>query len=91
MRVEWDDNKASANLRKHGVPFEEAATVFLDPLSITIGDPLHSETEERFVIIGESNQKRLLVVAHADRGDSIRIISARLATARERKEYEKDT
>ena len=86
--VEWDPVKAKANWRKHGVTFEEAATVFNDPLSSTIPDPLHSQTEERFVIIGQSMQQRLLVVVHTDQGDRIRIISARVANAHERKTYE---
>lgn len=86
--VEWDPTKARYNRQKHGVTFEEAATVFIDPLSSTIPDPLHSESEERFVIVGQSIQRRLLVVVHTDRGDSIRIISARVATAQERKTYE---
>ncbi|MDL1944960.1 BrnT family toxin [Chloroflexi bacterium CFX2] len=89
--VEWDPNKAKQNIKKHGVSFEEAATIFVDPLSSTIDDPLHSETEERFVIIGKSIQNRLLVVAHTDRGERIRIISARLATNRERVKYEEET
>ena len=86
--VEWHPIKARANRRKHGVTFEEAATVFTDPLSSTIPDPLHSEEEERFIIIGQSIQRRLLVVVHTDRGDNIRIISARVANAHERKTYE---
>lgn len=86
--VEWDPAKARTNQRKHGVTFEEAATVFTDPLSSTIPDPLYSETEERFIIIGQSIQRRLLVVVHTDRGDAIRIISARVANAHERKTYE---
>jgi len=68
---EWDPNKAKQNLIKHGVSFEEASTLFDDPLSSTIADPLHSENEERFIIVGKSKQHRLLVVAHADRGDRI--------------------
>lgn len=86
--VEWDPRKATQNLKKHKVSFEEATTVFHDTLSFTIEDPLHSESEERFVIIGESIRRRILVVVHTDRGDRIRIISARLATAHERKLYE---
>lgn len=86
--VEWDPFKAEANRLKHGVTFEEAATVFSDPLSLTIPDPLHSQTEERFIIVGESVQRRLLVVVHTDREDAIRIISARVANAHERKTYE---
>ncbi len=88
MKFEWDGRKARHNLKKHKVSFEEAATVFGDPLSLTIEDPLHSESEERFVIIGESNQKRLLVVVHTERGDTIRMISARSATAHEKSDYE---
>lgn len=86
--VVWDPVKAKINRRKHGVTFEEAATVFNDPLSSTIPDPVHSEIEERFVIVGQSNQRRLLVVVHVDQQDVIRIISARVANARERKTYE---
>lgn len=86
--VEWDPNKANTNRRKHGVMFEEAASVFADPLSSTIPDPLHSEDEERYIIVGQSIQQRLLVVVHTDRGDVIRIISARVANAHERKTYE---
>lgn len=91
--VEWDPSKARINRHKHGVTFEEAATVFTDPLSLTIPDPLHSEIEERFIIIGQSMHRRLLVVVHTDRKDTIRIISARVANARvanahERKTYE---
>jgi uncharacterized DUF497 family protein len=85
---EWDLSKAAANLQRHGVSFAEAATVFFDPLSRTIPDPLHSQEENRFVITGSSYQLRHLVVVHADRGDRIRIISARLATPSERKKYE---
>ena len=88
---EWDPEKAAANLRKHGVDFSEAATVFFDPLSLTVPDPLHSTNEDRFVITGLSEGRRHLVVVHADRGDRIRIISARLATAGERKRYESRT
>ena len=85
---EWDNRKVRQNLRKHSVSFEEAATVFGDPLSLTIIDPSHSDHEERFVIIGESIQRRLLVVVHTERGNNIRIISARVATPRERRAYE---
>ena len=84
---EWDEKKAKQNLKKHSVSFEEATTVFGDPLSLTISDPLHSEEEERFVTAGESSKRRLLVVVHTEEGDNIRIISARLATRRERKSY----
>ena len=86
---EWDDGKASENLTKHGVSFSEASTVFADPLSRTIVDPLHSETEERFIVVGESGLQHTLVVVHTYRGDVIRIISARKATSGERKDYER--
>ena len=88
---EWDPNKARDNLSKHGVSFEEASTLFDDPLSSTISDPRHSQIEERFIIVGKSKQNRLLVVAHSDRGDRIRIISARLATNPEKSKYEEET
>jgi uncharacterized protein len=88
VTVEWDPKKARQNLRKHKISFEEATTVFRDTLSSTIEDPLHSESEERLVTIGASNRQRILVVVHADRDDRLRIISARLATAHERKSYE---
>ncbi len=87
---EWDERKAKQNIRKHGVSFEEAATVFGDQFSITIYDPLHSEDEDRFVILGMSNKNRLLVVVHIELDDKIRIISARKATKKERKQYEVD-
>lgn len=85
---EWDNDKAADNWRKHGVAFAEAATVFDDPLSITIDDPHHSIAEQRFIIMGESVLRRLLVVVHTDRGQRIRIISARPATRAERRQYE---
>ncbi len=85
---EWDEEKARQNLQKHRVSFEEATTVFSDPFSLTIDDPLHSTKEERFVILGYSEVQRLLVVVHTDRGDNIRIISARPATQHERQLYE---
>jgi uncharacterized DUF497 family protein len=85
---EWDSEKAESNLQKHGVTFEEAATVFFDPLSLTIPDPLHSDEENRFVTTGLSNQHRQLVVVHSEGDDKIRIISARLAMASERNRYE---
>jgi len=88
MKFEWDDDKARKNLKKHKVSFEESVTVFGDFLSITISDSTHSETEDRWIIIGESNKHRLIVVVHSERGDRIRIISARQATLHERKEYE---
>ena len=88
MRFEWDPQKATTNLRKHGVSFDEAATVFQDDLSLTGDDPDHSLSEERSVTFGVSNTGRLLVVSHTERGDRIRIISARPATRSERKLYE---
>ncbi len=86
--VEWDKRKEKINRKKHRVSFEEAATVFHDTLSITIADPLHSENEERFIIIGESIRQRLLIIVHTDEGNKIRIISARAATPYERRKHE---
>ena len=90
LRFEWDIQKAESNLAKHGVSFEEAATAFRDPLSLTIADPDHSDDEHRFVTISLSFHVRTLVEVHADRSDTIRIISARPATRRERNEYEEE-
>ena len=90
MRFEWDPAKAAANLRKHGVSFDEASTVFHDSLAATGADPDHSRGEHRYVTFGVSSSGRLLVVAHTDRGDAIRIISARAATRTERRIYEDD-
>ena len=87
-RFEWDPAKAAANLRKHGVSFEEAVTVFGDPLSLNMPDPLHSADEDRYLVLGMSNEQRLLVVAYGERGERTRILSARKATRRERHEYE---
>ncbi len=91
LGFEWDANKAAQNLQKHGLSFEEASTVLADPLSLTIPDPLHSESEDRFVITGLSNRHRHLVIAYTERDDVIRIISARAATPHERKKYEEGT
>ena len=91
MNFEWDPEKAARNLAKHGVSFEEAATVFGDPLSTTYYDPAHSVGESRYVTVGISRSGRLLIVAHTDRGENIRIISARQTTRRERKQHEEDT
>ena len=74
--------------KKHGISFDEASTVFADPLSLTMHDPLHSENEERFILIGASHKNRMLIVVHTERGDNIRIISARKATEKERSYYE---
>lgn len=90
LKFEWDAPKAIANQRKHGVSFEEAATVFGDPLALTFPDPDHSVREARFLTIGQSHRDLLLVVAHIERGRGIRIISARKATRHERTIYEKD-
>lgn len=87
---EWDPQKAVGNARKHGVSFEEAATAFGDPLSVTIGDPDHSEYEQRFLPLGMSHAGRLLVVAHAERDETVRIISARMANRHERQTYQED-
>ena len=91
MIYEWDAEKASANLRKHGVSFEDAVTVFLNPLAMTYEDPDHSADEQREVTIGHTIRQRLVFVSHCERGDRIRIISARLATRSERRQYEKAT
>lgn len=88
MRFRWDKLKAASNLVKHGITFEEATTVFGDPLSNAFPDPDHSMGEYRFVIVGSSEQGRILVVAHTDDGELMRIISAREATHGERKTYE---
>ena len=88
VAIEWDEDKARRNLSKHGVSFEEASTVFSDPFELLIHDPLHSEEEERFVSLAESRKRRLLVVVFTERGDKIRIISARKATRGERRKYE---
>ena len=88
MSFEWNAIKATANLRKHGVSFDEAASALFDPLSATGDDPDHSFDERRFVTFGMSSSGRVLVVAHAQHDDTIRIITARLATRAERKLYE---
>ena len=88
MHFEWDRAKAEANRRKHKVAFGEAVSVFYDALSATFPDPGSSPTEERLITIGQSSRQRLLVVVHTEQGETIRIISARLATAHERKRHE---
>jgi len=90
IQYEWDPIKAKMNLRKHGVAFKDAATVFKDTLSITVFDPDHSEEEDRFITFGFSASGRLLMMAHTDRGDRIRILSARELTRGERKTYEEE-
>ena len=88
MVFEWDEQKACVNLKKHGVSFDEAVSVFRDPLSLTVADPTHSETEYRFFDIGISDQSNLLVVSYTERASGIRIISSRRALPVERKAYE---
>lgn len=87
MQFEWDPRKAAGNFAKHRVSFDEASTVFGDPLAGTIGDPIHSDVELRFITVGRSAQGRVIVVVHTDREDKIRIISARPATRREKRTY----
>jgi hypothetical protein len=88
MQFEWDRAKASENEKKHRVTFDEAVTVFYDPLAATFDDPDHSAGEQRLVTVGYSSQERLIVVSHVERGQNIRVISARLATPLERKRHE---
>ena len=90
MNFEWDLDKATQNYRKHRASFHEAATVFADPLAVTYHDPDHSLSEERFITVGISRNGRVLIVAHSDRGENVRIISARKTTLRERKHYEEE-
>jgi len=90
IQFEWDPTKAKINLRKHGVAFKEASTIFKDHLSITTYDPDHSEEEDRFITFGFSASGRLLMVAHTDRGDRVRIISARELSRVEREAYEEE-
>ena len=87
-KFEWNKTKAHANVRRHGVSFEEASTVFGDPLAILLPDPDHSEGEERFLVLGMSSRQRVLVVSHVERSPRTRLISARPATRRERGQYE---
>ena len=88
MEFEWDDDKAEANENKHGVSFTEAETVFGDALALTGYDPDHSDEEDRYITMGTSIETRLLVISHTDRGNKIRIISARVASRQERRDYE---
>lgn len=88
MEFEWHPNKAVSNLAKHNVSFPEASTTFGDPLSLTFPDPDHWDDESRYITIGESTRRRLLIVSHADRARRIRIISAREVTRQERRIYE---
>lgn len=91
MQFEWDPEKAKRNYRKHGVSFEEAVTVFYDPLSATFEDAEHSADEQRLITVGFSSRGRLPFVSHTERGKALRIISARLATAHERKKHENES
>jgi len=90
LLFEWDTHKGRKNEETHGVSFDEASTAFRDTLSLTIHDPLHSDEEDRFILIGNSTSNHLLVVVHTERGETIRIISARKATKKERKQYEEN-
>ncbi|MHB1047019.1 MAG: BrnT family toxin [Thermoanaerobaculia bacterium] len=88
MEFEWEAEKARRSIAKHGIPFQEASTVFGDPFAVTIADPAHSKSEARFVTIGLSSQQQLLVVCHTERDQRTRLISAREATRHERRQYE---
>ncbi|MFH1076997.1 MAG: BrnT family toxin [Pseudomonadota bacterium] len=88
MEFEWDQNKAAFNLSSHGVSFDEAKTVFNDPLYVDFFDPDHSYNEHRYIIIGQSVNNRLLLVAYTERENTIRLINSREATRKERKDYE---
>jgi len=91
VTYEWDPAKAAANLRKHRISFVEAASVFLDPMALTFGDPDHSDEEDREITIGVSTKRRVLFVSHTARGNRIRIISVRKATRKERRQYAERT
>jgi uncharacterized DUF497 family protein len=91
MEFEWDESKATANLKKHSVSFEEAKTVFSNPLAVIFDDEAHSVGEKGEIIIGHSRNDRLLLISFTERPNAIRVISARLATRREREEYEQKT
>ena len=88
LTFEWDAEKAKRNVTKHGVSFDEAATAFADPLGQLVDDPRHSVAEKRLVLLGHSHRQRLLAIMFAERGDTIRVISARLATRQEQRDYE---
>jgi len=90
MEFKWNRDKAKANLSKHGVSFDEAKTVFEDPLYIDFYDPDHSDDEDRYIIVGQSHQRRLLIVSYTERGNLIRLISAREATRMEKNAYEEN-
>ncbi len=90
FQVEWDAEKAEQNLRKHGISFEEALTVLADPLSLTLPDPDHSAEEQRMLVLGRSTADRFLILSITERGESVRLISARAMTPRERRSYERN-
>jgi len=90
MNFDWDPQKAENNFKKHGVSFEEAKTIFDDPLYLDFYDPDHSKNEHRYLIVGRSSQERLLIVSYTERGEKLRLISARQVTQREREIYEND-
>jgi uncharacterized protein len=90
LDFEWDEDKAASNQKKHQVSFEEAATVFADPLAVIFDDEVHSEEEQREIIVGHSGVNRLLLVCFTERAGALRIISARRATRRERRDYEEN-
>jgi uncharacterized DUF497 family protein len=90
LTFEWDEEKATANMRKHGVSFDEAKTVFNDPLAMTISDPEHSSQEDRYIDLGMSARERILLVWYTERGASIRIIGSRKATRSQRQQYEEE-
>jgi len=90
LLFEWNPHKARKNIEIHGVSFDEASSAFGDALSLTIHDPLHSEDEDRFILMGNSFKNQLLVIVYTERGDNIRIISARKATKKERNQYEEN-
>jgi uncharacterized DUF497 family protein len=88
MKFEWDTEKAESNLKKHGISFDEAVSAFDDLFNIDLFDPKHSEEENRFILVGKSENERILIVSYAESGDKIRIINARKVTSKERKDYE---
>jgi len=90
LLFEWDPDKAKKNLKIHGISFDEASTAFKDTLSLVIFDPIHSDKEDRLVLVGNSCNNRLLVIVHTERRNRVRIISARKATKKERKQYEEN-
>lgn len=90
MKFEWDKEKAESNLKKHGISFDEAVSAFDDLFNVDLFDPKHSEDENRFILVGHSENERILIVSYAERGDKIRIITARKVTSKERRDYENE-